>query len=68
MLSCIIVLFNLFLYIKDFIVDFLNMPSDSSRTTFIYNGTEYDATAYADKHPGGKAFIENMKAERKDFT
>ena len=44
------------------------MPSDSSRTTFIYNGTEYDASGYADKQPGGKAFIENMKAERKDFT
>lgn len=35
---------------------------------FIYNGVEYDATSYAEKHPGGLEFIDNMKAERKDFT
>ena len=29
---------------------------------FIYNGIEYDATDYAEKHPGGLDFIENMKA------
>jgi cytochrome b involved in lipid metabolism len=34
----------------------------------VYEGTEYDATAYVEKHPGGRQFIENMKAERKDFT
>ncbi len=44
------------------------MPGESERITFVYNGTEYDATAYADKHPGGRPFIENMKAQRKDFT
>ena len=36
--------------------------------TFIYNGIEYDATAYANKHPGGFDFIDNMHKERKDFT
>jgi len=25
--------------------------------TFIYNGVEYDATAYVNKHPGGSSFI-----------
>lgn len=44
------------------------MTQESERITFVYNGTEYDATAYAQKHPGGKIFIDNMKAERKDFT
>lgn len=44
------------------------MPGESERITFVYNGTEYDATAYADRHPGGRPFIENMKAQRKDFT
>lgn len=44
------------------------MPGTTEQISFIYNGTEYDATAYADKHPGGRDFIENMKAERKDFT
>jgi cytochrome b involved in lipid metabolism len=34
----------------------------------VYNGTEYDVSSYIDKHPGGKTFINNMKAERKDFT
>lgn len=42
-----------------------NNPED---ITFIYNGIEYDATAYAHQHPGGFDFIENMKKERKDFT
>lgn len=31
------------------------MPGESERITFVYNGTEYDATAYADKHPGGSS-------------
>jgi cytochrome b involved in lipid metabolism len=45
------------------------MPgTNTDRITFIYNGAEYDATEYADKHPGGRPFIDNMKAERKDFT
>jgi cytochrome b involved in lipid metabolism len=35
---------------------------------FIYKGVEYDATDYADKHPGGLAFLQNMKAITKDFT
>lgn len=35
---------------------------------FKYNGTVYDATDYADKHPGGLQVLDNMKAVRKDFT
>jgi cytochrome b involved in lipid metabolism len=42
--------------------------SNPEDITFIYNGIEYDATAYAHQHPGGFDFIENMKKERKDFT
>jgi cytochrome b involved in lipid metabolism len=38
------------------------MSVETKRITFIYNGTEYDATAYSDKHPGGRPFIENMNA------
>lgn len=40
----------------------------SNEYQFIYNGVEYDASDYVYKHPGGKDFIDNMKAERKDFT
>lgn len=36
--------------------------------TFIYKDTEYDATDYVNKHPGGEDFIKNMKEERDDFT
>jgi len=35
---------------------------------FAYNGTLYDATEYADKHPGGLQVLDNMKAIKKDFT
>ena len=35
---------------------------------FKYNGTVYDATDYADKHPGGLQVLDNMKAIKKDFT
>ena len=28
---------------------------------FTYKGVEYDATDYADKHPGGLTFLRNMK-------
>ena len=28
---------------------------------FKYQGVEYDATEYADKHPGGLTFLQNMK-------
>lgn len=35
---------------------------------FIYNGVEYDATEYAEKHPGGLSFLKNMKEMTKDFT
>lgn len=44
------------------------MATNQDRYLFIYNDTEYDATDYVHKHPGGKDFIDNMKAERKDFT
>lgn len=44
------------------------MASASDKITFIYHGTEYDATGYVNKHPGGRPFIDNMNAERKDFT
>lgn len=30
------------------------MSQDSSKTTFIYQGTEYDASNYIEKHPGGR--------------
>jgi cytochrome b involved in lipid metabolism len=33
------------------------MPGESERITFVYEGTEYDASDYTDKHPGGRAFI-----------
>lgn len=46
----------------------LLMATNQDRYLFIYNDTEYDATDYVHKHPGGKDFIDNMKAERKDFT
>lgn len=36
--------------------------------SFVYRGVEYDASGYADKHPGGDAIIKNMATERKDFT
>lgn len=36
--------------------------------SFSYKGVEYDATDYAEKHPGGLAFLRNMKAVTKDFT
>jgi len=35
---------------------------------FVYKGVEYDATDYAEKHPGGLPFLKNMKAVTKDFT
>jgi cytochrome b involved in lipid metabolism len=35
---------------------------------FIYKGVEYDASDYAEKHPGGLSFLQNMKAVTKDFT
>lgn len=35
---------------------------------FVYNGIEYDATDYADKHPGGLPFLSNMKEVSKDFS
>jgi len=35
---------------------------------FIYKGVEYDASDYAEKHPGGLDFLQNMKAVAKDFT
>ena len=35
---------------------------------FVYRGVEYDATDYAPKHPGGLAFLRNMKHVRKDIT
>jgi cytochrome b involved in lipid metabolism len=35
---------------------------------FVYKGVEYDATDYAEKHPGGLPFLDNMKAVTKDFT
>jgi hypothetical protein len=35
---------------------------------FQYKGVEYDASDYADKHPGGLSFLQNMKAVKKDFT
>ncbi len=35
---------------------------------FIYNGVQYDATEYAEKHPGGLTFLQNMKQVTKDFT
>lgn len=28
---------------------------------FTYNGVEYDASEYAEKHPGGLSFLRNMK-------
>ena len=42
--------------------------SGNQQYHFVYNGVEYDASGYVHKHPGGKEFIDNMKAERKDFT
>lgn len=36
--------------------------------TFVYRGVEYDASGYAEKHPGGDCIIKNMATERKDFT
>jgi cytochrome b involved in lipid metabolism len=39
-----------------------------ARYTFIYRDTEYDATDYVSKHPGGEDFIRNMKNERDDLT
>ena len=45
---------------------FSTMPADKFH--FTYNGVEYDATDYADKHPGGIVFLQNMKAITKDFT
>lgn len=39
-----------------------------TRYTFIYKDTEYDATDYVNKHPGGVDFIRNMKTERDDLT
>ena len=44
------------------------MSSTESKYLFVYKGVEYDATDYVTKHPGGKDFIDNMRAERKDFT
>lgn len=44
------------------------MVDNPEQTTFIYDGTEYDVSGYSSHHPGGKIFIDNMKAERKDFT
>lgn len=35
---------------------------------FSYKGVEYDASEYAPKHPGGLAFLRNMKEIAKDFT
>lgn len=35
---------------------------------FKYKGVVYDATDYADKHPGGLQVLNNMKAIKKDFT
>lgn len=45
-----------------------NMTDNPSQTIFVYDGTEYDVSGYSTQHPGGKIFIDNMKAERKDFT
>lgn len=42
------------------------MPAEKFH--FTYKGVEYDATDYADKHPGGIVFLQNMKAITKDFT
>jgi cytochrome b involved in lipid metabolism len=42
--------------------------TEQEQFLFIYKGVEYDATDYADKHPGGLSFLRNMKAVRKDFT
>ena len=36
--------------------------------SFHINEVEYDASGYVNKHSGGKEFLDNMKAERKDFT
>ena len=47
--------------LKLLLIDWI-MSVKTKRITFIYNGTEYDATAYSDKHPGGRPFIENMNA------
>ncbi len=45
---------------------FSTMPAEKFH--FTYKGVEYDATDYADKHPGGIVFLQNMKAITKDFT
>jgi cytochrome b involved in lipid metabolism len=34
----------------------------------VFKGVEYDATDYAENHPGGLTFLDNMKAMTKDFT
>ena len=34
----------------------------------MYKGVEYDVTDYAPKHPGGIAFLQNMRNVRKDIT
>ena len=46
------------------------MPEPSKKETFefVYNGVEYDATDYAEKHPGGLSFFKNMKEVSKDIT
>jgi cytochrome b involved in lipid metabolism len=35
---------------------------------FVYKGVEYDASDYANKHPGGVGILRNMKHVKKDFT
>lgn len=35
---------------------------------FVYKGVQYDATDYAETHPGGLVFLQNMKNVTKDFT
>ena len=40
----------------------MSKSSADEKYLFSYNGIEYDATHYVHKHPGGKEFLDNMKA------